>query len=352
MGLIKKPFGFVEGEEAFLFQLSNGNISVEITNYGCTIVSIFTPDNRGNKSNIVAGFNNLSQYEQDEAYLGCIVGRFTNRIAYGRFSVDNVQYQLPTNSGLNHLHGGLQGFNRKVWKVERTIQNDDDVGIVFSYLSKDGEEGYPGNLSVTVSYCLNSKNELSIRFNAVTDKATIISLTNHAYFNLSGFEEDTVHNHTLQINADSYTVKNENNTSSGEIALTEETPLHFYAPKAIGKDIHQLKSDKGYDHNFVLKNDHQNLGLAAQLYHEGSGRLLKIFTNQPGMQMYTANWWDGTVIGSQGEPYRKHGAVALETQAFPDAPNHSSFPNAILKPGEVYNKLTVFKFLNDETIEV
>ncbi|HEX8334133.1 MAG TPA: aldose epimerase family protein, partial [Segetibacter sp.] len=247
---------------------------------------------------------------------------------------------------------GFHGFNKKVWEVERTIENDDNAGIVFSYLSKNGEEGYPGNLSVTVTYLLNRNNELSIQFNAVTDEATIVSLTNHSYFNLSGFEDNTIHNHILQINADSYTVKNDNNTSSGEIALTEETPLHFYTPKTIGEDIHQLESDMGYDHNFVLKNDHQNLDLAAQLYHEGSGRLLKIFTNQPGVQMYTANWWDGTVVGYQDKPYKKHGAVALETQAFPDAPNHPSFPNAVLKPGEVYNKLTVFKFLNDKTIEV
>ncbi len=345
--LSKKLFGRIKGEEVFLFQLSNSEIDVEITNYGCTIVSLFTPDRKGAKSNIVAGFKDLPSYESEHPYFGCIVGRYANRIAQGRFSLDGKSWQLPLNDGVNHLHGGFCGFNRKLWKIDEMIEQEDRCGVTFSYESKDGEEGYPGNLQVSVSYLLTNDNVLIIQYMATTDQPTIISLTNHSYFNLSGFEQETIHDHDLQINADSYTVKNESNTPSGEMASVKDTPFDFSSPQKIGRYIHVLEKDMGYDHNFVLNNDHRTPALAATLSDTSSGRVVKLFTNMPGMQVYTANWFDGTVRGYQGKAYQKHSAVALETQAFPDAPNQPSFPSAVLRPGEQYSKQTVFEFLAD-----
>ena len=344
--LSKKLFGHIKGEEVYLFQLSNGEVDAEITNYGCTIVSLFSPDVNGIKSNIVAGFKDLAEYESDHPYFGCIVGRYANRIAKGKFTIDDKTWQLPLNDdGVNHLHGGLHGFNRKLWKIEEIINEEDKCGVTFSYVSKDGEEGYPGNLEVSVSYLLTKENLLIIQYTAVTDQPTIISLTNHSYFNLSGFEQETIHDHFLQINAEKYTVKNEFNTPSGEMASIKDTPFDFSSPQKIGQYIHELETDMGYDHNFVLNNDHRTPALAATLFEPASGRVLKVFTNMPGMQVYTANWWDGTITGYQDKPYQKHGAVALETQAFPDAPNQLQFPSAVLRPGEQYSKQTTFQFL-------
>ena len=345
--LAKNVFGYIEEKEVALFHLSNGVMEVEITNYGCTIVSISTPDRKGQKANVVAGFDKLSPYLSEHPYFGCIVGRFANRIAKGRFTLDGKTYQLPLNDGLNPLHGGLQGFNRKLWQVEETIDEPQQCGVKFSYESKNGEEGYPGNLQVSVLYLLTQDNRLVMQYEATTDQSTVISLTNHSYFNLSGFEEKTIHDHYLQVNADEYTIKNENNTPSGELASVKNTPLDFVSPQKIGQHIHLLEKDMGYDHNFVLKNDGQTPSLAATLSDASSGRELKVYTNMPGMQVYTANWWDGTLNGYQGKAYQKHGAVALETQAFPDAPNQPHFPSAVLRPGERYSKQTIFQFSVD-----
>ena len=346
--LTKKLFGHIGGEEVSFFQLCNGDVDVAITNYGCTIVSIFTPDSNGTKSNIVAGFQDCSSYALDHPYFGCVVGRFANRIAKGRFTLDGTTWQLPLNDGVNHLHGGYSGFNRKLWKIEETIDEEERCGVKFSYRSADGEEGYPGNLQVSVLYLLTNDNRLTIQYAAVTDQPTIISLTNHSYFNLSGFEQETIHDHFLQVNAEAYTVKNENNTPSGEMASVKDTPFDFTLPQKIGTHLHKLEKDRGYDHNFVLNNDHRTPALAATLYEPTSGRMLEVFTNMPGMQLYTANWWDGTLTGYQGKPYQQHGAVALETQAFPDAPNQSHFPSAVLRPGEQYSKQTTFRFSTEK----
>jgi aldose 1-epimerase len=342
--LLKKPFGSVEGQEVSLFSLSNGELDVELTNYGATIVSIFTPDRQGRKSNIVSGFKELKPYQQDHPYMGCVVGRYANRIAYGRFELEGVSYQLPVNDGLNHLHGGFTGFNRKVWSIDSVIEEEGAAGIQFSCTSKGGEEGYPGNLKVAVLYMLTEDNQLQIHYKATTDKPTIISLTNHTYFNLSGFEKETIYDHYLHVNARTYTVKNERNTPSGELAGTLGTPLDFHKPKRIGADIHELKTDRGYDHNYVLEYGTGEVKEAAGLYEPESGRRLRVLTNQPGIQVYTANWWDGTLVGYQGKPYQQHGAVALETQAFPDAPNHPHFPDPVLRQGEVYTRATIFQF--------
>ena len=298
------------------------------------------PDCNGIKKNIVAGFSEPERYFGNHPYFGSSIGRFANRIAFGKFSINNKEYQLPVNDGINHLHGGTTAFDKKFWKKE-----NEKEGLTFSYVSKDGEEGYPGNLTVTVNFSLSADNKLTLRYTAITDTATIINLTNHSYFNLTGFATPTIHTHLLQICADNYTVKNENNISSGEIKSVAQTAYDFRQPKTIGNDIDLLKADMGYDINFVLNNPSAAIILAAELYEPESGRLLKVYTDRQGMQVYTANWWDGSITGWQNIPYQKHGAIALETQAFPDAPNHPHFPDTVLRPGEEYKTETVFQFL-------
>jgi aldose 1-epimerase len=258
--------------------------------------------------------------------------------------MNNREYQLSRNDGVNHLHGGFKGFNKKVWKLESEINRTTHSGVVFSYISKDGEEGYPGNVKVTCTYLLTIFNELEIKFEAISDRSTIINLTNHTYFNLSGFEQLTIYDHQLRIFADAYTVKNEKDIPTGAIAPIKDTVLDFSTPRAIGQCIHELKTDRGYNHNFVLKKDTSSFCCCAQLSEPSSGRTLKLFTDQPGLQVYTANWWDGTIRGVQGKDYIQHGAIALETQAFPDSPNHIHFPNTFLKPGERYQTTTIFQF--------
>lgn len=337
-------WGTTDGHEVFLFRLSNGDIDVEISNYGATVVSINVPDRLGIRDNIVAGFNNLKPYLGEHPYLGCIIGRYANRIAYGSFTLDSVNYSLVKNDGLNHLHGGSCGFNRKVWQEEKRIQTDTEAGIELSYLSADGEEGYPGNLKVKVRYILSISNKLHIQYEAFTDKRTVFNPTNHSYFNLTAFQEPTIHNHFLQVYADSYIVKNENNVPSGEFAPVEGTALDFREPKRLGTDILKMTADRGYDHNFVIRKGGALPSPATLLYDEHSGRGLKVYTDRPGIQLYTSNWWDGTLTGSQGVYYEKHGAVALETQSFPDSPNHSHFPSTVLSPGEVYQSETIYEF--------
>jgi aldose 1-epimerase len=329
-------------QEIYLYHLTNGQVDVEISNYGCTIVSINVPDRFGVKKNIVAGFHQLYQYTLDHPYLGCTIGRYANRIAYGKFKIDGKEYLLPVNDGSNHLHGGNSGFHKKVWNTEKETD-----GLTFSCLSKDGEEGYPGNVRVLVHYSLTETNRLVISFRADTDKKTIINLTNHSYFNLTGFENSSIYDHLLTIYADNYTIKDYNNIPTGEMKPVVHTPFDFLQQKSIGKDIDLLSEDMGYDVNYVLNNRTSQTALAAELYEPGSGRLLKVITDRPGLQVYTANWWNGSLIGSQGKRYEKHGAVALETQSFPDSPNHNNFPNTILKPGEVYKAETVFQFLTE-----
>ena len=333
MNTVKQEIG------AQLFNLSNGDIDVVLCNYGCTIVSISVPDKDGQKKNVVAGFSSTEEYKNNPHYLGCTVGRFANRIAFGKFKIDDKVYQLECNNGLNHLHGGIDAFHKQIWEAEK-ISN----GLEFHYLSKDGEEGYPGNLNVTVKYSFADGDKLVIDYAAATDKPTIISLTNHSYFNLTGFESPTICNHFLKIYAGHYTVKNGNNVSSGEIESVSNTPYDFTKLKLIGKHIDLLAADMGYDINYVLDNKSPVPALAAELYEPESGRLLKIFTDQPGLQLYTANWWDGSFFGQQNKPYNQHGAVALETQAFPDSPNHSNFPNTITRPGDVYRSQTIYQF--------
>lgn len=318
------------------YTLSNGNIRIGILNLGATITSIKMPDREGRLKNIVAAFPRCEQYRENEYYLGCIVGRYANRISGGRFPLNGAIVQLSVNNQGNHLHGGVEGLHRKIWEVH----SHDAERIVLEYTSPDGEEGYPGNLHVRVEYGLDKTGRLSIVYTAATDRDTPVNLTNHSYFNLSGFDQPVIHDHLLQVFARCYTEKDERNLPTGKLVLLEGTPMDFSRPRRIGERIAELSLDRGFDHNYVLS-DKQT---AAELYEPVSGRLLRVSTDRPGIQVYTANWWDGKVMGQQGVPYVQHGAVALETQAFPDSPNHPSFPDTILRPGQVYRTTTIFEF--------
>jgi len=324
------------------YVLSNGKVRVGILNLGASITSIETPDRSGRMRNIVAGFADQEQYWQNEYYLGCVVGRCANRISQGRFCLDEKEIRLSINNDGNHLHGGFEGLHRKLWKLHSRINSDAGVGIVLEYNSPDGEEGYPGDLMIQVSYLLNKTGRFTIGYTAVTDKSTPVNLTNHSYFNLSGFETSTIEDHQLRVFAGTYTEKNELNLPTGRIVPLAGTPMDFSTSGRIGDRIHDLPLDKGYDHNYVL--DGEGVRPAAELYEPVSGRSLRVLTDRPGLQVYTANWWDGKIIGQQEVPYVQHGAVALETQAFPDSPNQPSFPDIILRPGEVYKTTTIFEF--------
>ncbi len=337
------PFGTIAAGAASLIKMSSQHMDVTITNYGITVVSIEVPDRSDVKKNVVAGFSSLESYLGNHPYIGYTIGRFANRIADGRFCLGDKEYQLSLNDGLNHLHGGSGGFHRKLWAVKSIISESDVVGVVLSCFNKDGEEGCPGNLDITLKYTLDS-NGLHISFEAYTDKPAVVILTNHPYFNLSGFEEDTIYNRSLKILADSYLVKNKNNIPSGEIAPVADTVYDFIRLQKLGQYIAALSEDKGYDHDWVWPGQNFGLVLIAELSDSVSGGILKIFTDCPGVHVYTANWWDRTWVGQQGRPYCQHGAVALETQSFPDTPNHAHFPNTILYPGKKYSAQTVFQF--------
>ena len=335
------------------YVLSNGKVRVGILNLGATITAIETPDRSGRVKNIVAGFADQELYWQNEYYLGCVVGRCANRISQGRFRLDGKEIHLSVNNDGNHLHGGFEGLHRKLWKLHSRISSAAEVGVVLEYMSPDGEEGYPGNIKIQVSYLLDKTGRFTIRYMAVTDKSTPVNLTNHSYFNLSGFETPTIGDHRLRVFADSYTEKNELNLPTGRIVSLAGTPMDFSTSKRIGDRIHDLLLDRGYDHNYVLNGADQvtsatgagsGIVPAAELYDPVSGRSLRVLTDRPGLQVYTANWWDGEIIGQQDVPYVQHGAVALETQAFPDSPNQPSFPDIILRPGEVYNTTSIFEF--------
>jgi aldose 1-epimerase len=322
--------------------LTNKKITVELTNIGASIVAIHTPDMQGIQKNIVAGFEDLSQYYTNSDYMGCVVGRVANRIAKGKFSLNGEDYQLPINDPPNHLHGGVHGFHQKSWLIEEHMEDENECSVTLSYYSPDKEEGYPGNLHATIKYTL-SNNKLKIDYTATTDKATPINLTNHSYFNLTGFESATIVDHLLQINADHYTEKSPENTSTGAILPVDETDLDFRIQRTIGEGINGFPADMGYDHNFVLRAKGE-MAIAAVLSEPNSGRSLTVLTNKPGLHIYSGNYFDGSKVGAQGKAYIKHGAVALETQLFPDSVNHPQFPNTIINPGQTYNYTTIFQF--------
>lgn len=330
------------------FRLSNKDISIGLIDWGATITSIHMPDRSGKKANIVAGYANLKDYEHNEYYFGSVIGRVANRIAGGRFTLHGKLQQLTVNNDGNHLHGGFKGFNAKQWRVSKQIQEERRSGVVFAYRSIDGEEGYPGNLDVVLQYLLDDSNKLHIDYTAVTDRSTPVNLTNHSYFNLSGFAEPTILDHLLRIHSHQYTEKGPGNTPTGRIVAADKA-LDFSTAKPVKQDIAAMKEDRGYDHNYVLQQAAEPM-LAAELYHRASGRNLRVYTDTPGMQLYTSNGWDGHIRGEQGVLYQQYGALALETQYHPDSVNHSNFPSTILEPGHTYRSSTIFEFAVNQAL--
>jgi len=334
------------GDQRILsIRLRNGDVTVDVTNMGCAITAIHTPDRNGLQTNIVAGYTDLEEYKHNRDYLGVVVGRYANRIAGGQFSLQGKEYTLTINDGPNHLHGGASGFDQKIWDLLSVQEADDTCHVAFGYTSPDGEEGYPGTLSVVVTYTLDSAGRLGIHYEATCDQSTPVNLTNHSYFNLTGFEYPTIYEHALQVNADSFTEKNGHNTPSGKVLPVEHTALDFRLVKKLKQGITCFPADMGYDHNFVLQCSAAGaLVKAAVLSEATTGRTLTVYTDRPAMQVYTANYWNGTIRGRQGYAYRQHGGIALETQAYPDSVHHAHFPDTILHPGERYVSTTIFEF--------
>lgn len=331
-----------EGKDIKLFELENNQgLKVVLMNYGATLISLFVPDRQGNLADITLGFDSFEEYLGKNPYFGSTIGRYANRIGQAKFVLDGREYQLAKNDGENHLHGGIKGFDKVVWEAE-PIGNSHLLGVNFSYLSPDGEEGYPGNLSCQVSYFLTESDELHISYLATTDKITHLNLSHHSYFNLAGQGQGDILGHELQIFASRYTVVDENLIPTGEIKEVEGTPLDFRQPRVIGERLNQLPG--GYDHNFVLDN-RGGLGLAARVFEPLSGRMMELYTTEPGLQFYSGNFLDGTIRGKGGKVYGKHFGFCLEPQHFPDSPNKPDFPSTILRPGEMYRSLTIFKFL-------
>ncbi len=324
---------------------------VKVTNYGAIITSILTKDRHGNVADVVLGYNRVEDYINavDKPYFGAVVGRCGNRIAKGKFMLDGATYTLATNNNANHLHGGVIGFDSVVWEA-KPISGAGYQGLALTYLSQDGEEGYPGNLNVKVTYRLTDDNELIVEYEATTDKATPINLTQHTYFNLAGEGSGTILDHEVIINADRYTPIDVESIPMGTIESVKSTPFDLTSSKPIGREINapnqQLEHGLGYDHNFVLnKGDSPDaMTLAARVYDPKSGRVLEVFTEEPGVQFYSGNFLDGRLVGKSGKPYLHRGGFCLETQHFPDSPNQPDFPNTILRPGENYHTKTHFRF--------
>ncbi len=333
--------------EMELFRLENKNgIAVEIINLGGIVTSIKTPDREGEFEDIVLGFDKLSSYQTSHPYFGAIIGRYANRIAKGIFSIDATVYHLAKNNGENALHGGIKGFDKVFWEAT-TIEEQDGVGVVLSRTSPDTEEGYPGNLVVKVTYLLNNANELVINYEATTDKPTLCNLTNHSYFNLKGAGNGDVLEHEVLINASQYTPVDATFIPTG-INSVAATPFDFRKPMTvgarIGMDNEQLRLGNGYDHNFVLDRVGKGLEVVASVYEPKTGRTLEVLTTEPGVQLYTGNGFDGTIIGKGNKSYEKYAGLCLETQHFPDSPNQAVFPSTILRPKEEYKTSTIYRF--------
>ena len=338
----EKSFGSYEGAPVTEYTISNGNgVQVSIINYGGAITKLVTPGKDGQSGDVVLGFESLDGYLQNNnPYIGSLVGRYANRIANAKFTLNGKTYTLAANNNGNSLHGGLKGFDKVNWQIEKL---PGDSSLKLTYQSKDGEEGYPGQLNVEVLYTLTSDNALQIDYTATTDKPTPVNLTNHAYFNLSAGRDSTILNHHLWINANEFTAVNDVLIPTGNTAVTNDAAMDFNKEKPIGRDIAQVKG--GYDHNWVLNKKENQLEKVASLYDPGTGRLMEVFTTEPGMQFYSGNFLDGTLSGTKGsQRYVKHAGLCLETQHYPDSPNQKGFPDTILEPGETYKQTTIFKF--------
>ncbi len=340
MKITESEFGKMPGGKSIsLYTLTNKNsIEVKIINYGGIITSISVPDSKREFANIVLGFDDLDSYLQDHPYFGALIGRFGNRIAKGRFSIAGKEYQLSINDGENHLHGGLNGFDKVVWSSQ--IENDSRLKL--TYLSKDGEEGYPGNLNISVSYELTDENELIIHFHAETDQRTPVNMTAHSYFNLSGDPSSTILNHKLKLHSTHYTPVSNHLIPTGKIEKVKNTAFDFSEFQAIGEHIKRVKG--GYDHNFVVKKFDGTLKEIARVYEPDCRRELTVFSTEPGFQFYSGNFLDGTFKTNDGIQFKKYSGFCIEPQKFPDSPNHKNFPTSILEPGDYYTSKTVYRF--------
>jgi aldose 1-epimerase len=341
VGITERPFGSFQDQAITEYTITNKKgMQLSIINYGGTITKLIVPDKNGKMGDVVLGYDSLSGYTQRaNPYFGALIGRYGNRIGKATFTLDGKTYNLDKNDGPNSLHGGFKGYDKVVWTAEK--QGDNSLKL--TYHSKDGEGGYPGNLDVTVIYTLTEDNSVKIDYTATTDKATPVNLTNHAYYNLSAGTDSTILSNEIQINADKYTPVDAGLIPTGQIADVKGTPFDFTTSKQIGKDIAQVKG--GYDHNWVLNKQGSSLEKVVTLYHPASGRVMEVYTTEPGIQFYTGNFLNGRLANTKGAAkYVQHAALCLETQHFPDSPNHPNFPNTILKPGETYKTTTVYKF--------
>lgn len=347
-----QPFGQTpEGTPVDLYTLTNANgVEVRATTYGGIIVSLRVPDKDGQLEDIVLGYDALAGYLDETPYFGAIIGRYGNRIAKAQFTLDGETYQLAANNGPNHLHGGVKGFDKVVWQAE-PFKNETGVGLAFTYTSPDGEEGYPGTLNAKVTYTLTDDDELIFDYEATTDKATPVNLTQHTYFNLAGNGEGDILDHALMIHADAFTPVDATLIPTGELRPVDGTPFDFRQPTPIGaridEDTEQIRFGPGYDHNFVLKREDaaaDSLVLAARVTEPKSGRVMEVYTTEPGLQFYSGNFLDGSITGKNGVVYAHRTGFCLETQHFPDSPNKPDFPSTILRPGETYRSRTIYKF--------
>jgi aldose 1-epimerase len=336
----KKYFGTIGTDTVYAYTLKNNHgLKAVVSNYGGTLLELWTPDRAGNSGDVVLGFDSISGYlQKTNPYFGAIVGRYANRISHASFSIDGKTYALAANNNGNTLHGGLKGFDKVIWTVDQV----NDSVLALSYTSPDGEEGFPGNLNIKVIYTVNARNQLSIDYTALSDRKTPVNLTNHAYFNLSAGRDSTILGQDLTINASEYTPVNDSLIPTGQLAPVSNSPMDFREPKPIGKDLEKLKG--GYDHNFVILRNDSALSLAATAYDPGSGRTMQVWTSQPGIQFYTGNFLNGSLTGRDGKKIVQHAAFCLETQHYPDSPNQPSFPNTILAPGHTFHETTVYAF--------
>ncbi len=351
MNLQKQSFGRINDQIVVdLFTLTNANgMSVKLTNYGATIVSLMVPDKSGQIVDVALGFDSVEEYASAPDYFGCIAGRYANRIADGKFAIDGNEHKLAQNDGHNHLHGGHQGFDKRIWKIAEFAPGDQS-GLSFTYLSPDGEEGYPGNLNTTVAYTLTNDNALQIRYQATTDQSTVVNLTNHTYFNLAGAGSGDILAHELFIDADIFTHVDQSLIPTGDLQPVTGTPLDFTQSTRIGSRINvpheQLLRAQGYDHNWVLNKPSGELGLAAKVCEPRTGITMAIHTTEPGLQFYSGNFMANRINGKNGQIYNHRSGFCLETQHFPDSPNQPCFPSTILNPNQIYSQTTIYAFKN------
>jgi aldose 1-epimerase len=336
----KKFYGTIGTDTVYAYTLRNNQgLKAVVTNYGATLLELWTPDRTGNSGNVILGYDSLSGYlQKGNPYFGAIVGRYANRISHATFSIDGKTFTLVANDHGNTLHGGLKGFDKVIW----TVNQVNDSSLALSYSSPNGEEGFPGNLTVKVVYTVNASNGLEIDYTALTDQKTPVNLTNHAYFNLSAGKDSTILNEELTIRANSFTQVNDSLIPTGELAPVRNTPMEFLNVTKIGSRLNKVKG--GYDHNYILDKKDSSFAVAAIVYDPGSGRKMEVWTTQPGIQFYTGNFLNGTLTGHNKKRIIRHGAFCLETQHFPDSPNQPGFPNTILEPGQSFQERTMYQF--------